>query len=108
MSIPFVLDYVIEETNRLGDTDEQVVLKSATGEKFKADEAQLLLPRILDHKWYVSERLGRDVGFKVAAVDYVENIYEPRGTKRRKSVGVLSRIARAVGVHYVSANQWPV
>jgi hypothetical protein len=29
---------------------------------------------IQEHKWFLSERLGRDVGSKVAAIDYFENI----------------------------------
>lgn len=29
--------------------------------------------RIQEHKWYLSEKLGRDVGCKVAALDLVEN-----------------------------------
>ncbi|MBV8828971.1 MAG: DUF4032 domain-containing protein [Acidobacteriaceae bacterium] len=27
-----------------------------------------------DHKWYLSEALGRDVGIRVAALDYFENV----------------------------------
>jgi hypothetical protein len=77
MPIPFRLDYVIERT--LATTaDEQRVLKELTGFKVSADEARTAWPRILDHKWYVSERLGRDVGLRVAAVDYFENIQPPR------------------------------
>jgi len=38
------------------------------------DEARAKLPQTLKHKWYVSERLGRDVGLRVAAVDYFENV----------------------------------
>ncbi len=30
------------------------------------------------HKWFLSERLGRDVGFRVAALDYVTNV-RPHG-----------------------------
>jgi hypothetical protein len=37
-------------------------------------EARALWPRILEHKWFLSERLGRDVGLRVAAIDYLENI----------------------------------
>jgi hypothetical protein len=29
---------------------------------------------IADHKWFLSERLGRDVGFSVAALDYRLNV----------------------------------
>jgi hypothetical protein len=37
-------------------------------------DASRLLPRILEHKWFVSERLGRDVGLHAAVVDYLENV----------------------------------
>ena len=39
-------------------------------------EASRLSRRIADHKWYVSERLSRDVGFHVAAVDYLEHFHD--------------------------------
>ena len=29
--------------------------------------------KILEHKWYLSEKLGRDVGVKVACLDFIEN-----------------------------------
>jgi len=77
MPIPFKLDYVIERT--LAKTPrEQQALKQLTGITVTAAEARTAWPRILDHKWYVSERLGRDVGLRVAAIDYFENI--PYGT----------------------------
>jgi hypothetical protein len=57
-------------------TTEQNLLKKLTGEDFSKREAEYLWMRISDHKWYISERLGRDVGLTVAAVDYLENIYE--------------------------------
>jgi SpoVK/Ycf46/Vps4 family AAA+-type ATPase len=31
--------------------------------------------RIQQHKWVLSEKIGRDVGIKVAALDFIENIY---------------------------------
>lgn len=36
------------------------------------------------HKWFLSERLGRDTGMEVAAVDYFENV-KPIHAGRRKS-----------------------
>ena len=36
---------------------------------------------IQDHKWFLSERLGRDVGSKVAALDYFENV-RPEGQRK--------------------------
>ncbi|MDT4895286.1 MAG: adenylate cyclase [Acidobacteriota bacterium] len=94
MPIPFRLDYVIERT-LAATTDEQSVLRELTGIKISSDEARAVWPRILDHKWYISERLGRDVGFRVAAIDYVENIWSPR-TDRPKRGALKNRLRRAV------------
>lgn len=54
------------------------LLQVYTGNPISETEAEKLLCRIADHKWYVSEKLDRDVGFHVAAIDYVENFYEPQ------------------------------
>lgn len=70
------LDYVIEKTLKQNLTTEQMFLKKYTNGKFSRGEARYLYERINDHKWYVSERLGRDIGLNVATVDYLENIYE--------------------------------
>ena len=53
-------------------------LRKLTGVKLSASEARVVWPRVLEHKWYLGERLGRDVGLRVAAVDYFENIHTPR------------------------------
>lgn len=60
---------------------EQRVLKNLVGREFEPKEAKYVWERVLDHKWYVSESLKRDIGLRVAALDYVENVYEPRRSK---------------------------
>jgi transitional endoplasmic reticulum ATPase len=45
-----------------------------SGTKFEAEAAAELWPRILLHKWLMSEKLGRDVGLRVACIDFLENI----------------------------------
>ena len=81
----YKLDYVIEETLKQKLTAEQLFLKKLTGERLSQTEARHLVERIGDHKWYVSEKLGRDVGFNVAAVDFLENIYQERAAKANNS-----------------------
>jgi len=44
-----------------------------SGAKFDSDIATDLWPKILQHKWLLSEKLGRDVGLRTACVDFVEN-----------------------------------
>lgn len=54
------------------------LLQVYTGTSISENEAKALLRKIADHKWLVSEKLDRDVGFHVAAIDFVENFYEPQ------------------------------
>ena len=73
----YKLDYVIEETLKQNQSAEQIFLSEFTGAKLTREKARHICERIKDHKWYVSEKLGRDVGLNVAAIDYLENIYQP-------------------------------
>ena len=43
------------------------------GTKFEPDIAADLWPKILQHKWLMSEKLHRDVGLKTACTDFLEN-----------------------------------
>jgi len=45
-----------------------------TGHKFDPARAEELCRKINEHKWELSEKLGRDVGSRVAGMDYIENI----------------------------------
>lgn len=74
--ISYRLDYTIE---MLTSTEAvlQGLLEAYTKRVIPKSETKKVWVGILDHKWYLSERLGRDVGMRVAAVDYVENLYEP-------------------------------
>jgi hypothetical protein len=94
----YKLDYVVDETLKQNLTAEQLFLKKLTGARISQSEAKYLLERIGDHKWYVSEKLGRDVGFNVAAVDFLENIYaanEKRNDSRRNNRRRLNLQERA-------------
>ena len=81
----YSLDLVIDETLKNELSNNQKLLKQFTGKNFEKKEAEYLWSRITDHKWYVSERLQRDVGFKVAALDFMENFYQPLKNYRRTS-----------------------
>ncbi len=45
-----------------------------SGAKFEPDIASDLWPKILKHKWLMSEKLHRDVGLRTACTDFLENI----------------------------------
>jgi hypothetical protein len=98
----YKLDYAIEETLKQNLTTEQIFLRKFTGAGFEREEARRLCERINDHKWYISEKLGRDVGLNVAAIDYLENIYQSSrresansrfGGRRRLNLAARGRLA---------------
>jgi SpoVK/Ycf46/Vps4 family AAA+-type ATPase len=45
-----------------------------SGRKVEPQGAEGLWRKILQHKWVLSEKLGRDVGTRVACLDFIENI----------------------------------
>ena len=96
--IPFRLDYVIERTLADGRCEEQKLLREIAGVRLTSAEARAEWPRVLEHKWFVSERLGRDVGLRVAALDYFENVRLPRHT-RTSHKPAASRLRRATQAH---------
>lgn len=101
MPVPFKLEYVIERTLAEGTSEEQRLLKRLTGARLTDAEARTLWPRVLEHKWYVSERLGRDVGLRVAAIDYLENVRLPRPAAPRPKATLVERLRRAMQPHRV-------
>ena len=70
MPIPLTLDYVIA---RATEGREEELLRRVAGRSLTRRKAREALPRVIEHKWLLSERLGRDVGLRVAAVDYFDN-----------------------------------
>jgi hypothetical protein len=67
-------------------TKEQHFLAEFTGRKFSKTEAKIVWEKVVDHKWYVSERLQRDIGLRVAAVDFIENFYEPTHKSQKTTI----------------------
>jgi hypothetical protein len=100
--IPFRLDYVIERTLGGRPCEEQRLLKELAGVRLTPAEARAEWPRVLEHKWFVSERLGRDTGLRVAAIDYFENVRLPRH-KRTTHKQQTTWLRRATQTHSVVA-----
>jgi Domain of unknown function (DUF4032) len=86
--IPFRLEYIIERTLQLANSDsgrlEWRMIKELTGVKLPKGKARAVWSSILEHKWYLVERLNRDVGLRTAAVDYLENIAPPQTPQRTR------------------------
>jgi len=94
----YQLDYVVEEIKKNEPSVEQNNLKKYVGANFNKEEAAFIWGRVIDHKWYMGERLKRDIGLRVAAVDYVENFYDSSIFRKKdnKRDGFFNRIFRPV------------
>jgi Domain of unknown function (DUF4032) len=73
----YKIDYAIGKIFTTEPRQERMLIRKYTGTKLSEREAIRLWDLIVDHKWYLSETLGRDVGIHMAAVDYVENFHTP-------------------------------
>lgn len=91
----YQLDYVVEEVKKNEPSREQSNLKTLVGREFDQQEAEFVWERVNDHKWYLGERLKRDVGTRVAAIDYVENFYESKTVGKNSQTDAVQKIIRS-------------
>jgi Domain of unknown function (DUF4032) len=94
--IPFRLEHVIVDslnrTNPASGRRERRTIKNLTGVRLSDRSAREVWLAIVDHKWYLGERLGRDVGLRTAAVDYLENIAPPPVVRRVRRNNLPPRV----------------
>ena len=71
-----------------------------SGTKFDPEIATDIWAKILQHKWLLSEKLGRDVGLRTACIDFLENMdqalkeyldYERRDILSEMGAQIISR-----------------
>lgn len=71
----------------------------ASGLKFEPSIASDLWERIVQHKWLLSDMVGRDVGFRTACIDFLENmdqaLEESMSYKRKEILNEMG--AQAIG-----------
>lgn len=80
-----ILNFNVVQTPETKYSDAQIFLQEFTGNSFSRSDAEVIWSRVIDHKWNISENLKRDVGLRVAAVDFIENFHAPHhrpGTDR--------------------------
>ena len=65
-----------EELTDLLAPEVSAAIYECSGARMEPEAAAVLWPRILQHKWVMSEKLGRDVGLRVACIDFLENMEE--------------------------------
>jgi SpoVK/Ycf46/Vps4 family AAA+-type ATPase len=83
--------------------DYQSLIFGYSGQKVPFELAEDLWSKILEHKWVLSEKLGRDVGIKTACVDFVENI-EPQHAELHDTQQI--KLLRKLGAQTVERTAW--
>jgi transitional endoplasmic reticulum ATPase len=86
-----------------GGEDYTTFIFECTGQKFEPEIAGDLWPKILQHKWLLSEKLGRDVGTKVACLDFMENV-EPMHGDDHDAKGI--QLLKELGAQMVDQSVW--
>ncbi|OGS17551.1 MAG: hypothetical protein A3J83_07650 [Elusimicrobia bacterium RIFOXYA2_FULL_40_6] len=69
--LQYIIDKIADEKRGTFYSD---ILYNMTSERFSETEAKTFWQEILRHKYVMSELLKRNVGVRVAALDYLENI----------------------------------
>jgi len=74
-----------------------------SGEEYELDVAADLWPMVLNHKWLLSEKLGRDVELRTACIDFLENMEQaPIEYATHKQQSILSEM----GAQVMSREMW--
>jgi hypothetical protein len=79
----FGRDNTVERVMREYPESEKQNPEGLAETKLSPSEAEQVWPEVLKHKWYMSERSGRDIGLRAAARDYFENV---RKVKKRDEI----------------------
>ena len=74
----------------------------ASGAKFDEDVAADLWQKIMRHKWVLSEKLSRDVGFKIACNDFLDNI----GTDEELATHNQEKLLVQMGARTITRDIW--
>nr|HDM99574.1 AAA family ATPase [Deltaproteobacteria bacterium] len=87
----------------LSPQDYVALICEFSGQKVEPKVAAELWPKIMQHKWVLSEKLGRDVGTKVACLDFMENI-EPMHQELHDAQRI--QLLKALGAQRIDRSIW--
>lgn len=74
-----------------------------SGYKLEPEVAAEYWVKVLQHKWFLSEKLGRDVGFRVACVDFLDNTESiQQGLMNEQTLNLLKEL----GAQLVDRSVW--
>jgi SpoVK/Ycf46/Vps4 family AAA+-type ATPase len=75
---------------------------SASGIRFEDDIAVDMWQKIMDHKWILSEKLAREVGFQAACIDFLDTFKVDAEVIRNRQVDLLDDLR----AQYIEKDVW--
>ena len=75
---------------------------AVSGLRFEDDIATDLWQKIMDHKWILSEKLGREVGFPAACLDYLDAVGVDDKIVRDRQADLLDEL----GAQFIDRDVW--
>ncbi|WP_075354988.1 ATP-binding protein [Desulfovibrio sp. DV] len=83
-------------------TDCSTKIFDASGIRFEETIAADLWRKVMDHKWILSEKLGRDVGFRAACIDFLDNFEAGQDPHLGRQADLLGEM----GAQYIDRDIW--
>lgn len=83
-------------------TDYSAEIFDASGIRFDDAIAADLWQKVMDHKWILSEKLGRDVGFRAACIDFLDNFEAGQDLRLGRQADLLGEM----GAQYIDRDIW--
>ncbi|MBF0549724.1 MAG: AAA family ATPase [Deltaproteobacteria bacterium] len=81
----------------------RIKILELSGAEFEPEIAADLWSKIIKHKWLLSEKVGRDVGFRTACIDFLENMeHAPDEYITYQRTDILNRM----GAQAISREMW--
>nr|WP_321464314.1 AAA family ATPase [uncultured Desulfobulbus sp.] len=74
-----------------------------TGVEYESNIAAEFWPKMLNHKWLLSEKLGRDVGVRTACIDFLENMDQ---APAEFQVHQRQNMLNEMGAQIISREMW--
>lgn len=82
--------------------DYSSIIFTASGLKLDDDKAAELWQKVMDHKWILSEKLGREVGFKAACVDLLDSFELDKLSASDNQADLLEEL----GAQFIDKDAW--
>ena len=74
-----------------------------SGVEYEPSVAIELWPKVLNHKWLLSEKLGRDVGVRTACIDFLENMDQ---APAEYQIHQRQNILNEMGAQFINREMW--